>query len=97
MAKDKSLGSVKRFGPRYGRTIKKKLGIIEREQRKLHKCPYCNYEKVKRIATGIWECKKCNTKFTGKAYSIKKELVTRKKAEEKLEEAPEKEQDEGGE
>ena len=47
MAKEKSLGSVKRFGPRYGRTTKKKFAVIEKEHRKLHDCPYCNYTKVK--------------------------------------------------
>ena len=68
MAK-KTLGSAKRFGARYGKTVKSKVAKIEAEQRKLHKCPYCTYEKVKRQATGIWECRKCGAKFTGRAYS----------------------------
>ncbi len=92
MAKDKSLGSIKRFGPRYGRTIKKKYAIIEKEQRKLHECPYCNYKKVKRVSKGIWKCTKCNSKFTGKAYSIKKEIATKKKTKE-LEEQKEPEEE----
>ena len=50
------------------------LMIIEQEQRKLHKCPYCNKVKAKRLAAGIWECKKCGAKFTGKAYTIKKKV-----------------------
>jgi len=71
MAKKEGLGPVKRFGPRYGRTIKHKLATIEREQKKKHKCPYCNNLKVRRKAVGIWECKKCDAKFTAKAYTIK--------------------------
>jgi large subunit ribosomal protein L37Ae len=65
----KSLGSAKRFGPRYGKTVKSKVARIEKEQRKLHKCPYCSYVRVKRMAAGIWECRKCGAKFTGRAYS----------------------------
>ncbi len=86
MAKDKSLGSIKRFGPRYGRTTKKKFGIIEKEQRKLHECPYCNYTKVKRVSAGIWKCNKCDATFTGKAYSISKEIITKKATQKKIDE-----------
>ena len=63
------LGPVKRYGVRYGRTIKHKLAKIEREYKKNHKCPYCNYVAVRRLAAGIWGCKKCSSVFTGKAYS----------------------------
>jgi large subunit ribosomal protein L37Ae len=69
---DEKLTSVKRFGTRYGRTLKLKYGQIEVEQRKKHKCPYCSNAAVKRIAVGIWNCKKCGVKFTGKAYTIAK-------------------------
>ena len=74
MAKQSKLGSAKRFGPRYGRTLKHKLAKIEAIQRKKHKCPYCHAEKVKRKAMGIWECGKCKAKFAGKAYTIKKKV-----------------------
>ena len=47
----------------------------DEEEKGKHICPYCKAPKVKRIAAGIWECKKCNSKFTGKAYSIKKEII----------------------
>ena len=75
------LGSVKRFGARYGRKLKVKFSKIETEQRKLHKCPYCNKTAVKRIAVGIWNCKKCSAKFTGKAYSVSKKIITKEAAE----------------
>ena len=76
-ASEEKLGSVKRFGARYGRKPKLKFSKIEAEQRKLHKCPYCSKIAVKRIAVGIWHCRKCNAKFTGKAYSITKKITAK--------------------
>ena len=75
MAKEEKLGSAKRFGPRYGSKTKHMFAKIEKEQRKLHKCPYCSNVKVKRIAVGIWECRHCSSKFTGKAYTIGKPIT----------------------
>ena len=60
---------AKRFGSRYGRRPKKKFSQIERLQRSKHKCPYCNKTAVKRVAAGIWHCRKCEVKFAGKAYT----------------------------
>ena len=85
--KKKSLGSVKRFGVRYGRRVKHKLATIEAVQKGKHKCPYCHSLKVKRESAGIWKCARCDAKFTGKAYSIKRAIVVEEKTEEKGEEA----------
>ena len=89
MVSKEKLGSVKRFQARYGRKTKEKFAKVEKEQRKFHKCPYCNQVKVKRLAMGIWHCRKCNAKFAGKAYSISKKISEK---EELLE--PEKEKEE---
>ncbi|MBD3164336.1 50S ribosomal protein L37ae [Candidatus Woesearchaeota archaeon] len=88
MAEAKKLGSSKRFGARYGRTVKQRFAKIEKEQRRLHKCPYCNRLSAKRVANGIWRCKKCSSKFTGKAHNISKPAakqpsIEEEKAEEK--------------
>ncbi|MBU0457265.1 MAG: 50S ribosomal protein L37ae [Nanoarchaeota archaeon] len=61
---------TKRFGARYGRSTKSKFAKIESQQRAKHKCPSCNKTGVKRVALGIWQCRYCEVKFTGKAYSI---------------------------
>ncbi len=61
--------TTKRFGARYGRKPRAKFAAIEKIQRSKHKCPYCNNSNVKRVALGIWQCSKCQTKFTGKAYT----------------------------
>ncbi|MBD3248930.1 50S ribosomal protein L37ae [Candidatus Woesearchaeota archaeon] len=86
MAKETvKLGSVKRFGPRYGRIVKERLAKIEKVQHSKHMCPYCRSSKVKRQAVGIWYCRKCKAKFTGKAYSLKKLSVQKEKKEEAAE------------
>lgn len=77
MAEVEKYSSTKRFGVRYGRKIKERFGKVELEQRKKHKCPYCSALKVKRMALGIWKCEKCKAKFSGKAYSVTKKIVTR--------------------
>ncbi len=93
MAVEKGLGPAKRFGVRYGRTVKFKLAKIEKQQRKPQICPYCDKPKAKRIVAGIYECKKCNAKFTGRAYFLKKKppVIIRPEAEEVPEQKEEEE------
>ena len=69
------LGPAKRLGARYGIRVRYKLDKVEREQRQLHKCPYCKQKKVKRLVMGIYQCRKCKAKFTGKAYTIAKKII----------------------
>lgn len=99
MATEKHTGAVKRFGPRYGSIVKQKFSKIESQQRSLYKCPYCARVEVKRIAAGIWQCKKCNAKFASKAYTIPKkkraqELTEGTSAEDTKEETSTEEQEE---
>lgn len=64
----KKVGTTGRYGPRYGRRSKKIIAVIEKEQRKKQKCPYCERMTLKRMAAGIWKCRKCSAKFAGAAY-----------------------------
>ena len=61
-----------RYGTRYGRRNRQKVALIEVEQKKKHKCPYCAFPKVSRISVGIWQCDKCKAKFTSRAYTVSK-------------------------
>ena len=70
MGRTKLVGSAGRFGSRYGRTIRKKIAEIEKKQKQYYKCPYCSAIRVKRVTAGMWQCKKCNNKFAGKAYEV---------------------------
>ena len=63
-------GTAGRFGPRYGRKIRHIVSEVERKLRAWHKCPYCKKVRAKRLSSGIWECRSCNSKFTGKAYTV---------------------------
>jgi large subunit ribosomal protein L37Ae len=96
MARDKALASAKRFGSRYGRRTRHKFARVEAEQKKGHKCPYCSEPKVGRVAAGIWSCKKCGSKFTGRAYTVPKKVVIKQEAarEEILEQAKEEKKEE---
>lgn len=42
-----------------------------RDIKKKHICPYCERPALKRVAAGIWYCKKCKVKFAGGAYTPK--------------------------
>ncbi len=69
----KKVGSTGRFGARYGLTIKQRVLAIEKRQKAKYECPSCKKNAVKRVAKGIWQCNKCNHKFTGKAFYLGEE------------------------
>jgi large subunit ribosomal protein L37Ae len=68
MGRTKKAGPAGRFGSRYGATVRKRVMEIETEEKALHKCPNCETLALKRVAVGIWECKKCRMKFAGGAW-----------------------------
>lgn len=67
MAHTKKVGVTGKYGTRAGKKLRDKIKKVH-QARKDSKCRQCD-GKVKRLATGIWFCKKCNLKFTGGAYS----------------------------
>ena len=70
--KTKKVKAAGRFGVRYGRRVRTKIADIESHQRKKQQCIFCKGT-VKRLSTGIWQCKKCSKKFAGHAYFLKRE------------------------
>ena len=68
MAKTKKVKTTGRFGARYGVGIKKRVLKIEKEQGKNQPCPACGFRKLKRLAAGLYSCRKCGNKFAGGAY-----------------------------
>ncbi len=68
----KKLGSAARFGARYGWRIRKLVWEVEKQYRnRRQECPYCGKKAVKRVAAGIFVCKACGAKFTGRAYTVR--------------------------
>jgi len=64
----KKVGPAGRFQSRYGVRARSRVRDIEIIQKKKHTCPQCGKNAVKRIGTGIWNCKKCGNTFAGGAY-----------------------------
>lgn len=70
MARTKVVKIAGRFGPRYGSSLRKKWKEVMERRYSEYQCPYCaNTVTFKRIAFGIWQCPKCNTKWAGAAYT----------------------------
>jgi len=67
----KKVGLTGRYGARYGKSVKRKILDVEKGKRKERVCPHCLKSGLKRMASGIWFCKKCGLKLAGKAYKVK--------------------------
>ena len=64
----KKVGPAGRFKARYGVRARTRLRNVEIIQKAKHICPTCGHQKVKRVSTSIWQCRKCGVKFAGGAY-----------------------------
>lgn len=65
----KKVGSTRGLGARYGSTVRKQYVKVVSELKKVHKCPQCGSEMVRRQSVGVWKCRKCGFTFTGGAYT----------------------------
>lgn len=67
--KKAKVGSTGRFGPRYGTRVRQRVKSVEERSKARYRCPECESKKGVNKGSGIWECSRCGTKFTAKAYS----------------------------
>jgi large subunit ribosomal protein L37Ae len=66
----KSQTALKGLGTKFGATVRKRYGKIYRSLKQKRRCPSCGSLKFGRIASGIWNCPKCNFKVAAGAYDI---------------------------
>lgn len=81
----KKVGITGRYGPRYGVKIRKQIKDISRHRAHAQRCPECQQDAVKRIASGIWLCSRCNLKFAASAYSTRTRSFRREEAKSQTE------------
>jgi len=75
MAESSVIKGSTKHGTRYGARNRNKVAAIENQYQPTQKCPSCGKVGVKRVAAGIFECRKCNVKFTARAYSTQMTAV----------------------
>ncbi|MDD1768689.1 MAG: 50S ribosomal protein L37ae [Methanomassiliicoccales archaeon] len=84
------VGSAGRFGARYGVRARKLIRDIERTRKMPYECPNCHHKSVKRLSSGVWLCRHCDTKFAAGSYSPTiKRIVTEERTEKASEEGSE--------
>lgn len=69
--KEKKKTKGKDFTVRYGKKVREGLAEIKKQKKEKHKCPNCSKKSLKRISTGIWQCKSCGVKVTSQAYAYR--------------------------
>ena len=64
----KKVGATGWMGPRYGIRIRRRVLEIDRARSRPSACPRCSTTTLARVASGIFECRRCGTRFASNAY-----------------------------
>ena len=64
----KKVGNTGWMGPRYGIRIRRKVLELDRARVLSAACPRCSTVSMDRIASGVFECRRCGAKFASGAY-----------------------------
>jgi large subunit ribosomal protein L37Ae len=74
----KKAGSAGRYGARYGVVVRNLTRDIEKVAKANYECPTCHHKSVKRMSSGIWYCRRCETKFAAAGNSpTQRKIVTK--------------------
>ncbi|NOR38442.1 MAG: 50S ribosomal protein L37ae [Candidatus Thorarchaeota archaeon] len=68
MARTKKVGSTGRYGVRYGAKLRRRVLDIDKKRSEPVRCPACATKALRRVAVGLWRCRKCELLFAGGAY-----------------------------
>jgi len=66
----KKIGPTGWMGPRYGIRIRRRVVEIDRVRSASSTCPRCSTVTLHRVASGIFECSRCGTRFASNAYAF---------------------------
>ena len=64
----KKVGPTGWMGARYGIRIRRRVIEIDRARARPAACPRCSTSTLGRVASGIFECRRCGTRFASNAY-----------------------------
>jgi large subunit ribosomal protein L37Ae len=64
----KKVGPTGWMGPRYGIRIRRRVIDIDRVRHRAAACPRCSTVTLHRVASGIYECRRCGTRYASNAY-----------------------------
>ncbi|MGC8913180.1 MAG: 50S ribosomal protein L37ae [Thermoplasmata archaeon] len=82
----KKVGIAGKYGARYGIRIRKRLQDVESAMKEKYPCPKCTTGILKRVSTGVFECRKCGVKIASSAYYPTPPKAITKKLEEEVSE-----------
>ncbi|MGC9037761.1 MAG: 50S ribosomal protein L37ae [Candidatus Micrarchaeia archaeon] len=58
-----------KWNVRHGASLRKRYLAVLEQKRDTYVCSVCGKKAVKRISTGIWQCKHCGATFAGGAFT----------------------------
>ena len=62
--------SIRGLGAQYGGTVRKRYSNVQRLLKAKKECPSCSSMRLKRVASGIWQCARCGFTIAGGAYDV---------------------------
>ena len=64
----KKVGNTGWMGPRYGIRIRRRVLALDQARESAAPCPKFSTVTVRRIASGVYECRRCGHQFASGAY-----------------------------
>jgi large subunit ribosomal protein L37Ae len=64
----KKVGNTGWMGPRYGIRIRRRVLDLDRQRAKSAACPRCSTITIHRVASGVFECRRCGVRYASGAY-----------------------------
>ena len=66
----KKVGSTGWMGARYGIRVRRRVLGIDAGKRARSACPKCSTVTIVRVASGVYECRRCGHRFASGAYQF---------------------------